>query len=133
MGDIVIREEQLDKFLRSVLAIVTKEGEGLVAESRAQRDADAAMFRAQLNADGAMLRARLEVAFERGLREINEIKRKMRAAEEEIERKQRAVDEELERKMRAAEDEIERKMRAADEEIERKLRAAQIYPSQTNS
>jgi hypothetical protein len=125
MGNIVIPEAALDEFLKLVLARVTKEGEGLAAESRARCNADEAMFRARLNADEAMLRAQLNVALERGLRDINEIKRKMRAAEEEIERKRAAVDEELERKRAAADEEIERKMRAVDEEIERKRRAAE--------
>jgi len=111
MGDIIIPEAALDQFLKLLLAGLMKEREGLVAEHRAQ-----------LNADEAMFRARLEVMLERGRREING----MRAVEEEkIERRLR----ETEEKIRAVEEEIERKRRAADEEIECKMRAADAVPT----
>jgi hypothetical protein len=115
MGNIIIPEAALDEFLKLVLARVTKEGNELVAESRARRNADEAMFRAQF-----------EVALERRLREAEkEIERTKRKVEQELERMKREVEQELERRLREAEKEIERTKREVEQELERKRRAAE--------
>jgi len=89
MGDIILPEEQLQKFLQLVLNMV---GDKIAAETWANLEA----FRARLAAKEALFGAQLEVATER----------KLRAAEEQIERWTRAMED----KIRAVEEEeIERR------------------------
>ena len=76
MPHIVIPEEKFEEFLRSLLVRVTKTQEELVAEMRADAEAQQAMFR-----------ARLEEA----------LARRTRAAEEELEKKLRAAEDEIAR------------------------------------
>ena len=93
---IVIPDEKFEEFLRSLLVRVTKVQEELVAEMRADVEAQQAVFR-----------ARLEAA----------LARRVRAVEEELEKNSRAAEEALTRRVHALED----KVRAAEDEIAREL------------